>query len=77
MSIYDTDKALNSVENRIKKANYCKENKKLFFDFENYLFANGLSSLSFSEWGAFIVNYDQIPPVSDKYFILGQYPAYS
>ena len=45
MSIYDHDKALNTVENRIEQANYCADNIKLIFKFENYLFANGLSNV--------------------------------
>ncbi|AKB26327.1 Integrase [Methanosarcina sp. MTP4] len=45
MSIYETDRALTAVEKRIKEGKYCKDNKKLFFKFENYLFANGLSNV--------------------------------
>ena len=45
MSIYEHDRDLNLVEIRIKNANYSTENKKLFFKFENYLFANGLSNV--------------------------------
>jgi integrase/recombinase XerD len=45
MSIYEHERSLQSVENRIRNANYCTDNIKLIFKFENYLFANGLSSV--------------------------------
>lgn len=45
MSIYEHERNLQSVENRIRNANYCTDNIKLIFKFENYLFANGLSSV--------------------------------
>lgn len=44
MSIYNHERALLRVEKRIEQAAYSEENKRLIIRFENFLFAQGLST---------------------------------
>jgi len=44
MSIYNHERALERTEERIENAVYSEENKRLIIRFENFLFAQGLST---------------------------------
>ncbi len=41
--LYDYERGLRSIEERIKSSNIIETNKKLIFEFENYCFAEGLT----------------------------------
>ncbi len=44
MSIYNHERTLERIEERIENADYSEENKRLIIRFENFLFAQGLST---------------------------------